>query len=235
MLYSSRSLDDNPVDIWQAELSRSPLELEELNTILAPEERLRADKFKLEIHRNRFISARGILRQILSLYVDIAPDKIEFIYSDRGKPSLVNNLLNIQFNVSHSENIAVYAVTKNRIIGIDIEYLNEKHDCLNIAQRFFSVREFEAINQLTGKARSRLFFQLWTAKEAYLKATGEGLSGSLDKVEINSDRGRSIYAIDGKNNFNWQLKQLDLAEDYLATVAVEIKKEKLLIFSYNCL
>jgi 4'-phosphopantetheinyl transferase len=235
MIYFSRFFDDNSVDIWYTELSRSPLKLAELSTILAPDERLRAEKFKLEIHRNRFISARGILRQILSLYLDLASDKIKFSYSDRGKPSLVNNLLNIQFNLSHSENIAVYAVTKNKKIGIDIEYLEEKPDCLNIARRFFSSREFEAIEGLTRKDRSRLFFQLWTAKEAYLKATGEGLSGSLDKVEISSDNGRSTYSINGKINPNWHLEQLDLAEDYLATVAVEIKEEKPLIFSYNFL
>jgi 4'-phosphopantetheinyl transferase len=230
-----RFLDDNSVDIWQTKLSRSLLELEILNTILPPEEQLRADKFKLEIHRNSFIIARGMLRQILSLYLDLAPDKIEFNYSDRSKPSLANNLLNIQFNVSHSEDIAVYAITRDRRIGIDIEYLNEKYDCLNIARRFFSGREFEAIASLIGKERSQLFFKLWTAKEAYLKGTGEGLSGSLDKVEINLNKGRLIYAIDGQNNLNWQLEQLDLVENYLAAVAVEIREEKPLIFGYNYL
>lgn len=231
----SKSIENDRVDIWQTSLIRSSLAIKELASSLNIEERSRADKFKLEIHRNRFIVARGVLRQILSLYLDLNPNKIEFIYSDRGKPYLSEDRLNLQFNLSHSEDLAVYAITQNKKIGIDVEYINSKNDCLDIARRFFSAKEIKTIEAATKAERSQLFFQFWTAKEAYLKATGEGLSGSLDKVEMNLEKGKYIYTIDGKNIPNWQLYKFEPIEKYLATVAVEIETEGLLNFHRNYL
>jgi 4'-phosphopantetheinyl transferase len=230
-----KSIEDDRVDIWQTSSIRSSLEIQEFSSSLNTEERSRADKFKLEIHKNRFIIARGALRQILSIYLDRNPNKIDFIYSDRGKPSLLENYLNLQFNLSHSEDLIVCAVTQNKKIGIDVEYINNKNDCLGIAKRFFSPKETETIDSATERERYRLFFQFWTAKEAYLKATGEGLSGSLDKVEINLDKEKYTYTIDGENNPNWQLYQFEPTEKYLATVAVEIGTGKLLTIQRNYL
>jgi 4'-phosphopantetheinyl transferase len=231
----SKYIEKDRVDIWQTSLIRSSPEIEKLASSLNIEERSRADKFKSEIHRNRFIVARGVLRQILSLYLDLNPNKIEFIYSDRGKPYLSDNHLNLQFNLSHSEDLAVYAITQNKKIGIDVEYINSNNDYLGIARRFFSAKEVKTIEAVTKTERSQLFFQFWTAKEAYLKATGEGLSGSLDKVEINFDQEKYIYTINSKNTPNWQLYQFNPTEKYLATVAVEIEAGKILIVQRNYL
>jgi 4'-phosphopantetheinyl transferase len=224
-LFEPRSIGINRIDIWQINLSLSPTEVLELEAILNPEERARADRFKFDIHKNRFIVARGRLRQILSVYLDIKPEKIEFQYGDRGKPHIADDRLNLQFNLSHSEDLAVCAVTKNNRIGIDIEYIKEKYDCANIAKRFFTVREAREIESIDEPDRSRYFLRLWTAKEAFLKAMGDGLAGSLDKIEICWDKERYIYAIEGNIDSNWQLIALDLAADYLAAVAVENSTE----------
>jgi 4'-phosphopantetheinyl transferase len=200
-----------------------PVNSIELGTqvVLSPDEQLRAAKFKLEIHRHRFIIARALLRQILARYLPLTPERIAFIYSDRGKPSLVENYAYLQFNLSHSENLVLYAFTYQKRVGIDLEYLVKHNDLDKIAKRFFAEREVELILRVEERERTKLFLQLWTAKEAYLKATGEGIAGSLAGVEIGIDRNNYPYFLDRKKSSAWQLQQFCPSENYLATVAVE--------------
>ena len=233
---------DNEAHLWLVNLKIATEELEQLTNTLSTDERVRADRFKFEEHRNRFIAARGYLRQILSSYLQ-KPSKGKgdsriiptFEYSDRGKPKLPNT--NLQFNVSHSQDIALYSITKNNLIGIDIEYLRSNVECSKIAERFFNGIEYRIINNLSQDKQARTFFQFWTMKEAYLKATGEGLGGGLEtvKIELNCNLEAEVKAIannEVKSN-NWFFESFIPQKDFVASVAINTEGTSLEIKYYT--
>ncbi|MEA5592798.1 4'-phosphopantetheinyl transferase family protein [Rivularia sp. UHCC 0363] len=174
----------NEVHIWRENLENVKPSLEYFTQILSEDELGRAKRFHFEQHRQRFIAGRGILRSILGRYLNIEPSKIRFDYEPRGKPFLDRNYhRNLGFNLSHSQNFALYAVTLNDSIGVDLECFNSTTDVVSLAQRFFLPSEFAAIKSAPQEQQQQLFFRYWTCKEAYLKATGTGLK-DLQKVEI---------------------------------------------------
>ncbi len=215
------SLKDKQVHIWRANLSLSTPEIEQLTTLLSTDEIARADKFRFVHHRSRFIAARGILRQLLGNYLTTSPHSLTFTYSDRGKPQLATDI-SLQFNLSHSEEYALFGFTLNHLIGVDIEYQRAMPDALKIAQRFFSAREYQMLAAVSLEQQPKLFFQLWTAKEAYLKGTGTGLSGSLSSVEICLDQRESLYLSTIKQDkiMNWSLYSCNPATDYAGAIAI---------------
>ena len=217
---------DNEVHLWKANLNISYLEIERLINTLSTDEIARADRFKFAEHRNRFIAARGYLRQILSNYLQKYSQEITFEYSDRGKPKLPNT--NLQFNVSHSQDIALYGFTNNNLIGIDLECLRSNVECDQIAERFFNEREFQIINNLSKDKQAQTFFHFWTIKEAYLKATGEGLGGGLETVEIEFNRNLEAEVKAIANNEiepnNWFFKSFIPEPDFVASVAINTKQ-----------
>ena len=220
---------DNEVHLWLVNIEISSQEIAHLTNTLSPDEMARADRFKFKEHRNRFIAARGYLRQILSNYLPKPSDSRivpTFEYSDRGKPNLPNS--NLQFNVSHSRDIALYGFTNHNLIGIDLEYLRSNVECAKIAKRFFNERESQIINNLSKDKQAQAFFHFWTIKEAYLKATGEGLGGGLETVEIefNYNLETKVKAI-ANNEIepnNWFFKSFIPETDFVATVAVNTKQ-----------
>ena len=220
-------LKNNRVHVWRANLDLSAVEIECLSATLSAEEIARANRFKFPLHRRRFIVARGILRQLLGDYLQLNPNQVEFGYGDRGKPFLSSSLGNIslQFNVSHSQEYALLGFSLNHPIGVDIEYLRQMPDALKIAQRFFSRREFSLLRNAAPEQQNQLFFLLWTAKEAYLKAIGIGLSGMLDNVEITFDTTQIPCHPSIEQNrvalTDWSLYSCTPATDYIAAIAVE--------------
>jgi 4'-phosphopantetheinyl transferase len=211
---------NNRVHLWLVNLNLADRQVQELTNILSKDERERANRYKFARHKDSFVVARSTLRKILSIYLKIAPEFLEFDYSDRGKPFLSAKFQkdNLQFNLSHSQELAIYAITMNEKIGIDLEYIRPMSDAENIAKRFFSANEYNWISSLTGAAQREAFFRCWTAKEAYLKATGEGIGGSLDRVEVDFKNPSSIRI---RDNSNWLLYNFIPQSNYMATVAVE--------------
>ena len=214
------------VHLWRAYLDLSSCEIESLATLLSTNEIARADRFRFEIHRQRFVAARGILRLLLGHYLQTAPNNIEFQYGDRGKPSLAGSKQDncLQFNISHSQAYALYGFTYNYPIGVDLEYIRNTADAVKIARRFFSEREAKIIEEAADGEQPIKFCQLWTAKEAYLKAVGTGLTASLDSVEIFLDRDRfpKLQAIE-QNPLaveNWSLYPCFPTPDFIAAVAI---------------
>lgn len=223
--FSPPSLNEHQVHVWRANLDLPPDQVEQLASYLALDEQARASKFKFQQHQTRFIAARGILRQLLANYLQINPCDIEFAYSDRGKPRLAASLIKtkhqqLQFNLSHSQDYALYGFTYNSAIGVDIEYLRDMPDALKIAQRFFSPEEYKLIHNTPTPEQIAVFFTLWTAKEAYLKAVGTGLAGSLDQVEIDVNPPR-LLAINGSQDqaASWLLYPCVPTIDYLGAIA----------------
>jgi 4'-phosphopantetheinyl transferase len=149
--------------------------------LLAADEQLRADRFRFDPDRQSFIAARSGMRRILGRYLNSDPAAIAFSYGLHGKPFLADRA--IEFNLSHSGDWALLAVAHDRVIGVDIEYIKPMADLTKLTARFFAAGEHQRIMQLDEADRQRAFFRTWTCKEAYLKATGEGL-GQLKSLEV---------------------------------------------------
>src|SRR5215218_2785116 len=167
------SIHSNEVHVWRVSLDITLLQLESLLKKLSADEVARAGRFRFERDRKRFITARGMLRQLLGCYLREDPHKLQFDYTPYGKPILAStsNYHHLSFNLSHSGEFALYAVTRGRSIGVDIERIRNDIAVEQIAQRFFSPGEISAIERIH-KNRHEVFFQYWTRKEAFLKAIG---------------------------------------------------------------
>jgi 4'-phosphopantetheinyl transferase len=207
------------VHVWQASLDRPTQAVEQLAQLLAADEQQRAARFRFEKDRRKFTVARGLLRSILARYLDLPPDQIQFSYSQRGKPELAQGYANgkLEFNVSHSHERALYGVAL-RPIGVDLEYIRPI-DAVALSQRFFLPAEAATIASLTGTEQHRCFFRGWTQKEAYLKATGDGLGG-LESVEVSIVEPMRLVKIDGdaQSAAEWFVQEIRVDADYVAAL-----------------
>jgi len=204
------------IQTWQVFLSPWFVQKNDLMTLLNEQELQRAHRFKFDIHRDRFIVARAFLRKILSLYTDIPPEKIEFNYGKRGKPWLAENPLDLQFNISHSDDVAVYGISQTAEIGIDVEKFSDKYEEA-VAKRFFSPQEYLELSELVPEQRARAFYQIWVKKEAIIKALGEGLYAPLADFSIhwNQQNEKILMA-----PFEIYVQSIDISAAFSAAVAV---------------
>ena len=224
----SLTLVRNSLHIWRVNLDLSTDLLTDLAVNLSLDERQRADRFYFELDKKRFIACRGLLRFILSRYLDLQPHQLEFAYSVQGKPELKNTNIEgrLCFNVSHSQGLAVYAIALNRSVGIDLEYFRHIPDVQQLAERFFSPSESAIIKDLPKPQQQELFFRFWTIKEAYLKATGEGLAG-LGSIAVSFTPKNSINLHNTKNNIllntHWFCTEFKPESEYTGALVVEQK------------
>jgi 4'-phosphopantetheinyl transferase len=215
------------IHIWQASLAQPISLIEALEQVLSPDERDRAFRFRRDIIRHRFIVARGVLRHILGRYVSKPPQDITFQYAEYGKPELGSPVGSLQFNVSHSHDMALYAFTRHHPIGVDVEYLNRRSvmDRMKIARRFFSVAEYKALSALPESKQDSAFLTCWTRKEAFIKAIGQGLSCPLDQfdVAVDPDAPAALLATrwDAADAGRWAMTALDPGENYIGALVVE--------------
>lgn len=211
-------LQAGTVHLWRSPLSVSPEWLACHRFMLSEDEQNRADRLKFDRHRQRFIAARCRLRQLIGGYLAIAPEQIQFCYGSRGKPTLAPDLSSLQpslaFNVTHTDDWALYAFMRGGAIGVDLERVRPIPDGLRIARRFFTPAEAEAIAQQSPDDHDSAFFTLWTLKEAYLKANGEGLVG-LQSAPLLSN-------MTGANPLNsWTLQSFMPISGYQGAIAYE--------------
>jgi len=180
---------DTPrADVWSGPLDRPVAHVERLQAVLSPDELKRAHRFRVEHARASFILNRAYLRGILASYLHIPPAEIPITTGPFGKPVVPGSQL--RFNVSHSSGLFVCIVAVGKEVGIDIERVRKMPDMEQIARRFFAPLELESWNQMPEKERTVAFFRCWTRKEAFLKATGEGLSRSLETFAVSLGNGR---------------------------------------------
>ncbi len=227
------------VHVWRVEFDSFSLNIVNLLNLLNPEERARAERFYFDKDRDRFIVARAVLRIILSYYLKMAPEKIQFNYNAYGKPSLSEELFRsskMRFNLSHSKNMILYAVTEGREVGIDVEHLDYKIDELNIARRFFSAQEFKELTTVPEALRRKAFFYCWTRKEAFIKAIGEGLSVPLDSFDVSLKPGEPARLLRIRNSSRqaarWSMFSLHPAKNYVAALVVEGKISAIKLFNW---
>ena len=209
------------VSVWP--LSLSALRIAALRKVLSPDERVRADSFSVESAARDFIVSRGILRELLAVECCCDPRAIAIGRGARGKPYLEHPSLPLAFNLSHSGGYCALAVGAFPHIGVDIEALRSTVG--DIAKNVFSVRETETYAALAPTDRMRMFFRGWVAKEAFLKATGEGLAGGLKSLELDLSAGSEInpIAIRGDTTAlaNWRFRGFDVSETIVGAVAVQ--------------
>jgi 4'-phosphopantetheinyl transferase len=222
-------LAGDEVHVWRADLNLEGSLLRELWETLSPDERLRAGKFYFQRDRDHFVVARGRLRDILSRYAGTTAGLLRFSYDRYGKPSLIGETGGddkpLRFNVSHSNGVALYAVTTGREVGVDVEFVREDFASLEIAERFFSRHEVAALRAVAAGARASAFFDCWTRKEAYIKGRGEGLSHPLHLFTVSLAPGQPAALLctedDAEEAARWSLVQLFPGAGYRAALAVQ--------------
>jgi len=204
------------IHVWRASLDQAPLQIESFLLSLAADEKARAERFYFARDRGHFIVARGVLRAILGRYMNRAPEQLSFRYGARGKPVLAgeSGADAIHFNLSHSHGLALYAITKGRQVGIDLERIRSDVAVAEIAGRFFPPGEAATLQALPADMQRQAFFRSWTRKEASIKARGEGLLS----LEASDAMGTHRDPIDAAR---WSLQELIPAPDYVAALAAE--------------
>ncbi|HEY0462316.1 MAG TPA: 4'-phosphopantetheinyl transferase superfamily protein [Pyrinomonadaceae bacterium] len=220
-------LPPDEVHVWRASLSQTQKNLQFCWEMLAEDERQRAERFHFERDRHHFIAARGILRQLLGQYLNVEPRRLYFKYTSYGKPFLANTNVGaeLRFNVSHSGELALYAFSRPRELGVDIEKIRPDIEHRSIAKRFFSEQEVATLFTLPVKRQRQAFFLCWTRKEAYIKAIGEGLSLPLHTFDVSLVPGEPAVLLavrgTGREAERWTLRDLQPGADYEAALVAE--------------
>jgi 4'-phosphopantetheinyl transferase len=207
--------------------------LRELGDCLNEDEQARAARFRQDRDRNRFVAARGQLRLVLGRSLGIPPAQIQFAYGSHGKPELVGPAARtgLRFNLSHSEDFALVAVTSAGPVGIDVEHIRCVPEDGVLVSRFFSPREQAGFSVLPDDQKPAAFFKLWTRKEAWLKATGDGVAGGLDHVEVTflpGEPARLLGIPEGRETVaDWSLYDLAVPDGFTAALAVQSPEVRL--------
>jgi len=224
---AQRALQADEVDIWQSPNDLEPGDYGRLPHLLSADEVERAAAFRFERHRKQYIIGRSLLRILLAGYLQIDPLAVRFQYSVKGKPELVpsDRESHIQFNLAHSGGIILLGFTARRKIGIDVEEIRADVEIDEISQRFFSPFERPWLASLPLPQRYEAFFRCWTRKEALLKGTGEGLSVSLDSLNVFSDPEEDSCWLETSNGHVWLVQDVESSSGYAAAVAVEHQRQ----------
>jgi 4'-phosphopantetheinyl transferase len=215
----------NEIHVWRARLD-VPWSWT-FDEALCLEDRTRADRFKFESDRRKFCAARASLRLILSRYLDVKPGRLPIETGAFGKPFIGDKKLaqGINFNLSHSHQLALIAITRDRAVGVDIEFMRPDFVNDEVAHHFFSRAEVEQLQKVTPEFRARSFFNCWTRKEAYIKGRGEGLYCPLDQfdVSVGPDLPPMLLEsrVDKDDAQRWIFDEISAGDRYAATVAFE--------------
>jgi 4'-phosphopantetheinyl transferase len=220
------TLEANEAHIWRIRLEAERPVISESLKLLSVDEKVRAERSHFQKDRDRFVLARAAVRKILGSYLDVLPAQIRFSYSRFRKPALdqekYGNLL--RFNLTHSREVALLAVTRENEVGVDIEYIDGQFPFAKIAPDCFSPAELAALNSVSSAERASAFFSGWTRKEAFIKAVGDGLSYplkeftvSLDPCEVNDH----LISNDPDGIRHWTLISLAPGPGYAGALAAK--------------
>ncbi|HAT1798012.1 4'-phosphopantetheinyl transferase superfamily protein [Legionella pneumophila subsp. fraseri] len=194
-------LNESRIDLWQFSLD---YELHSAYQLLNTDERSRADRFYFHRHKRRFTNARATLRIILARYLNTSPERLEFTYNAHGKPNVINSQ-KLQFNISHTGETAMLAVGKTYPIGVDIErYSARPYE--GIGKNLFSEQEYQELKKAPLSLKPALFFHIWAQKEAFIKASGLGLSYPTKEFHVPTNFPTKQLVDDPLHNMTWQLR-----------------------------
>jgi 4'-phosphopantetheinyl transferase len=233
-------VSENEIHLWKVALLSDSRESNDslLSRPLSDEEIARARRFHLDRDRNRFASARRALRRILAPYLRLRPEEIQFTAAEIGKPyvAAAQNSCGLQFNLSHSANLAIIGITLGRRIGVDVERFRDL-DYLEIAKRYFSAREYRELSTLPSEHIRKNFFACWTRKEALLKALGEGIGSLLKQVTVSVGQFEAPKVVEsegiGDAIRSWKLEDVAVDPDYAAAIAFENAPVEIRFWVFN--
>lgn len=225
------ALQAGQVHLWFVDLHVPPGLLSLFFSLLSRDERERAERFRFDAHRRRYVARRGVLRWLLSRYLSRPGESLLFGYGQAGKPFLspeqqpsADPAQFLTFNLSDSEDVALYAVARGVELGVDVEHLRDMPDALSIAGYSFSQREQEALAVLPEEQTSLGFFHGWTRKEAYVKATGQGLGAPLADFTVSLGPGLPAAFLGFDNGLDdiaaWSLYHLEPDPGHVGALAV---------------
>jgi 4'-phosphopantetheinyl transferase len=220
-------LCNNEVHVWRANLDQAAQQRQDWLGLLTPDERERATRYFFARDRDGFIAGRGILRSLLGRYLETEPSSLRFAYNSYGKPALAMDVRRnrLRFNVSHSAGLVLFAFSLDQEVGVDVEKIRTEISEELITELLFSKREIATLRAHPLDTRVRAFFKLWTFKEAYIKARGEGLSLPLNQFEVLLTLGSPVIEQnvqrEKKEDYHWTIRELALNADFAGAVAVE--------------
>jgi len=230
MLAPPPALEENAVHVWRIALGDAT-QTKRYHHLLSAEEQGRARRFFRKEHGDRYVIAHGALRCILAHYVSERAESLEFSVSEHGKPSLAATTpagaSGIEFNLSHSGDLALVAVARGRSVGVDLERWSEETEHLELAERFFSPAERDALRALADSREKVVagFFAAWSRKEAYLKATGHGISRGLHHFDVTLGPGEPARLLgdrlDVRATERWEMLSLEPAPGFSAALVAE--------------
>ena len=217
------------VHVWSASLDVSADRLAILENALSPEERAQAARYRTALLTARYVAARGTLREILAAYLRLPPRELVLAYDENRRPLLDTSAHPHapQFNVTHADGLALFAVTATRRIGVDVERVAPFANMLDVAKGFFSAAERASLTSVEPERVADTFFSIWTRKEAYLKANGMGLLAPLDAFDVSV--GRDVpakllrVANDAHEVSRWWMAHLEPVDGFIGALAVEGK------------
>jgi len=226
----------NEVHVWKIDL-KAPGLCDD-RKILSNDERVRASRFRFHTDSDRFIAARSSLRTILARYLWTQPAELDFGLNPFGKPHLAGgqDKLGLRFNLSHSHDLALLAVARNRDVGVDVEFRRADFATDEVARRFFSRSERNQLGAIAPEQKTEAFFNCWTRKEAYIKARGEGLSFPLDQFDVSFAPDAAPGLVGNRRDAaevsRWSFEALSPAEGYAAALTVEGNFSRLLLWDF---
>jgi 4'-phosphopantetheinyl transferase len=229
----------NMVQVWRIPLDLPDSEMHALEKLLSDDELEKANRYRFQVHRNRYIVSRGALRKILGHYLGLSPGLLHFRYNSYGKPALDNAYKGepLEFNISHSHELCLAAVTRAHPIGVDIEYIRSDLADEQIARRFFSQREVAMLLSLPEELRKEAFFNCWTRKEAFIKAIGEGLSMPLDRFDVSLTPGEQAVLLETRPDpaqvLHWNMCAFDVGQGYAAALVVRGQIESIQYWDWH--
>ena len=221
-------IHSNELAIYILQLDTSIGHLPNILNIISFDEIAKARRYCSEKLFNRSVISYGILRYILGHYLNTPPKDIEFHYSQYGKPYIKNSSL--QFNLSHSENLVLYAVA-NQQVGIDIEYVDVNLNYLELVEFVSSLEEMELFTSLPKEIRVKKFYYLWNIKEAIVKAIGYGLSYPIKEIQVLSNNSGRVILNKTQEFHFYPLNNLD--SNYSGAVALDSKMSQIFYIKMN--
>jgi 4'-phosphopantetheinyl transferase len=211
------------VHVWSLDVDRADHEVAVLGGMLTADELLRAGALRTDDGRRRFVASRAGLRALLAGYLEWEPNEVAFAASAQGKPRL-DPLSPLRFNLSHSGAVALVAVAVDAEVGIDVEQVRPRRDLGGLARRVLTEAEREAVDTAPPADRERAFYRHWVAKEAFVKATGRGVSSVRSfEVLLEAPGGARLVHVGGDPDeaARWTLRPLEVAPGYEAAVVAQ--------------
>ena len=235
---SSYDIPVNEVHVWKLNLEAQNGFQNECLSYLSAEEKTKAQRFHFDIDRAHFIMAHGIQRILLSRYTKIPTLDLKIARGAHGKPYCANESLeNLHFNLSHSRGVALFAISKNAQVGVDVEWINPDFDVNSVVSTVFSGKEKQKLRELSGQDRLKWFFKFWTHKEAILKCLGTGLAIEPDMLELSFKDETVSFKFDSTVAHylppQWSLFEVNPAAEFAGALAINAAKVTLKTYIFE--